>query len=772
MEWNSDDLLWHWLRQGWNYRGIGHLPVVEQNWHGARIKREMDMILGKDLADFMLFTSDTIRWAKDNGVAIGPGRGSTAASDVAYMTRITEINPWRYPGMIFERFLDVTRHDPPDIDVDCSDEERYKVYDYIAYKYGAECVGHIGNFVRYRAKNSLQDVATVYKIPLSAKETVSNLAIERSGGDSRADATLEDTFEMFPAAKEVLKTWPNLAKASRLESDVRGMSVHACGLMVANSPLTDICAIYEKDGERTLSIDKYDAEYVGALKLDFLGLSTMGMIARCLRMTGLTLEDLYAIPDTDRRAIEVFRSGDVIGVFQFEGRATRLVNRDVHPDNFMHITDINALSRPGPLFSGQTAEYIEVRHGRKRATPLHPIVDEITKDTYGQMIYQEHILRCLKEVGDLDWTNVHHIRRIIAKKAGQAAFQQNFDAFADGAQRLHGIDRELAERIWNRLVTAGTYAFNIAHAVSYSMLAFWTAWLKANYPVEFYAASLTKAAGNNETQFRLMRDALAHSIDVRPPSLQHSNATWQAVPDIGLVAGWRQIPKIGPAIAERIENAGRGYGFDDWIELRAIPGIGDKTIARMEEWTLAKDPFGLYRTERRLASVKRFLRGQGKGSAPLPTHDGEQLAGMNVKQRQPGEKWKQGPRVIYMGMVRKVEYKDIVEDERSRTGKEIEEILAEIKRPDLIKRATLHCFDTSDEEVYARVNRYQFPKLQKRLGTIRANHDVVVVLGNRIGGFGTPIAVERIWVFDPDLYDPTGRQSSQDRSHKCRRHGS
>jgi len=746
---DSDDLLWYWLRQGWNYRRIGRLPQVEQDWHGARIRREMDMILGKDLADFMLFTSDTIRWAKDNDVAIGPGRGSTAASDVAYMTRITEINPWKYPGMIFERFLDVTRHDPPDIDVDCSDEERFKVYDYIAYKYGAECVGHIGNFVRYRAKNSLADVSTVYRIPLYAKEAVANLAIERSGGDSRADATLEDTFEMFPAAKAVLDEYPDLAKASRLESDVRGMSVHACGLMVANSPLTDVCAVYEKDGERVLSIDKYDAEYVGVLKLDFLGLSTMGMISRCLRMTGLTLEDLYAIPDTDPRAIEIFRSGDVVGVFQFEGRATRLVNRDVHPDHFMHITDINALSRPGPLFSGQTAEYIEVRHGRKRATPLHPIVDEITKDTYGQMIYQEHILRCLKEVGDLSWTNVHHIRRIIAKKAGQAAFQQNFDEFAEGAKRLHNIDREMAEKIWNRLVTSGTYAFNIAHAVSYSMLAFWTAWLKANYPVEFYAASLAKATVA-DTQFRLMRDALAHSIDVKPPSLQLSRATWQAVPNVGLVAGWRQMPKVGPAIAERIEAFGGHYGFDDWIELKAIPGLGDKTIARMEEWTLAKDPFGLYRTEKRLSSVRRFLRGPGKGLAPLPTHSGDQLAAMTVDQHHTHKIWRFGKQVIYMGMVRKVEYKDIVEDERSRTGKEVEEILKTIKRPDLIKRATLHCYDVGDEEVYARVNRFRFPTIQGKLGTIKINHDVVIISGNRISGFGTPITVDEIWVFDPD----------------------
>jgi DNA polymerase-3 subunit alpha len=745
----SEELLWAWCRYGWRYRNIGSLPRHDQEWYADHVKYEMSILLERGLADFLLFTSNTIRWGKDHGIPFGPGRGSTAASAVAYLLRITEIPPHKYKGMLFERFIDLTRPDPPDIDVDCSDEDRWRVWEYLEGKYGADMVGHIGNFVRYRGKNSLADVTNVYNIPIWAREGVANLLIERSGGDSRFGSTLEDTFDLFPEAAKIREEYPDIAKACRLEGDVRGMSVHAAGLMVANSPLTDVCAVYEKDGVKVMSIDKYDAEYAGILKLDFLGLTTMGMIARCLRMAGITLEDLYAVPDDDPGAIEVFRQGDVVGVFQFEGRATRLVNRDVRPDHFMHITDINALSRPGPLFSGQTAEYVEVRHGRKQPTSLHPLVDEITKDTYGQIIYQEQILRILKEIGGFDWFSVSQIRRIISKKMGEAAFQMSYQQFADGAATLHGIDAELADRIWRRLVTSGTYSFNIAHAISYSMLAFWTAFLKANFPVEFYAASLAKAS-NADSQFRLMRDALAHSIDVKPPSLEYSRATWRPVKGVGLVAGWQQIPKIGEKTALRIDEMAGDYGFDDWIEMKAIPGIGDKTIARMEEWTLAKDPFGLYKTERRLNAVRRFLRGPGKGQAPFPTHDGDTLVGMKVKQRLPGQKWVQGPRVIYMGMVKLIEYKDIVEDERSRSGKEVEEILKEIKRPDLIKRATLHCYDVSDEEVYARVNRFQFPKLQRRLATIRPNRDVVIILGNRIAGFGTPITIERVWVLDPD----------------------
>jgi DNA polymerase-3 subunit alpha len=752
----AEELLWKWLRFGWEYRNIGERPQEHRDWYADRVRYEMELILERGLADFFLFTSDTIRWGKDHGIPFGPGRGSTAASVVAWLLRITEIDPHRYPMMVFERFLDLSRPDPPDIDVDCSDEHRYLVWQYLEGKYGKECFGHIGNFVRYRGKNSLKDVARVYDIPPWATEIVANLLIERSGGDSRFDATLGDTFDMFPAAQDILLEYPDLIKATRLEGDVRGMSVHAAGLVIANSPLTDICAVYTKNGSQVMSIDKYDAEYVGALKLDFLGLSTMGMIARCLEMAGLTLEDLYAIPDTDPGAVSIFSTGDVIGVFQFEGRATRLVNRDVHPDHFQHITDVNALSRPGPLFSGQTAEYVDVRHGRKKAQPLHPVVDEITKDTYGQIIYQEQILKIVRDVGGFDWTHAGQIRRIISKKLGEAAFNVSYGSFADGAERLHGIDRELADRIWKRLVTSGTYSFNIAHAISYSMLAFWTAWLKANYPLEFYAASLAKA-GKEETRFRLMRDALAHSIDIKPPVARHSRQTW--VPHhytaergerrMEILAGWNQVPKIGDKIAARIDAARPASGWGSFYDLTVVPGIGDRTAERMAEFAAANDPFGLYRTERKLASVNRWLRRQKE--VPQPTHNGEQLASIEVvRNADRGRRFAPGPWVVYEGVVRRVEYKDIVEDERSRSGREVEEILAELKRPDLIKRATLHMYDTSDEEVYGRVNRWKFPHLQRKLGTIHVNHDVVVIAGYRIAGFGTPVMIEKIWVIDPE----------------------
>lgn len=763
----SEDLLIQWCRFGWKFRQIGRRPKAEQEWYAARVKYELDLMISKDLADFFLATSDMVRWAKDKGILVGPGRGSVAASVVSWFLRITEVDPIRYPSLLFERFIDVTRTDPPDIDLDFEDERRHEVFEYMAQRYGAECVGSVANFIRYRAKNSLVDVARVYQIPHGAKQAVSDLIVERSGGDSRFDSSLQDTVEMFPTAAKIFEVFPDLWKATSLEGNVRGMSIHAAGMIVANSPLTDICAVYERDGRAVLSIDKYDVEYAGALKMDCLGLTTMGMIARCLEMTGLTLDDLYDIPDDDPGALAVFKKGDVTGIFQFEGRATRLVNRDVSPDNFFEVVDINALSRPGPLFSGTTAEYCDVKHGRRDPERYHDLVDEITKYTRGQLIYQEQILRTVREVGGFDWTNANEIRRIIAKKIGEAAFNVSMGNFIDGAARLHGIKEETARRIWKRLVTSGTYAFVYAHSVSYSIIGLWCAWLKAHYPLEFYAASLARA-GDEEQQFKLLKDAEQHGIGIRPPIVGVSKATWAPRYSKGgaigyedgkftsgtirtgeVIAGYQQIPGIGEVMAKRIYDDKDGFLF--WDDLQRVPGIGPKKVLAMQAFAEQKDPFGLRVTENRLASVRAWLKTQNH--IPKPTHTGTEIAAIYMEQNfgdDAKRTYGEGPEVIYMGIVKTRNMQDIVENRRSRTGEEAADILKTLKRPDLLEYCSLRCFDTTDEEVYLRVNRFTFPRLKRTVEKLAVNHDVVVAVGNRIAGFGTPVMVNKLWVIDPD----------------------
>src|SRR6185312_2277186 len=277
---------------------------------------------------------------------------------------------------------------------------------------------------------------------------------------------------------------------------------------------------------------KKDAEYLGLMKVDFLGLSTMTMIRDCLEMAGLTLDDLYSIPMDDKVTMKAFRRNDVIGIFQFEGRATRLVNRQVKPDNFQELADINGLSRPGPLFSVTTSDYIAIKHGDKRIEKVHPYWDEMTNFTKGQVIYQEQVLKALGDIGGLSVTRVHEIRRIISQKLGEAQFNTSAEDWIAGAERLHGIKRDLGKFMWGRLVTSATYSFNIAHCVSYSMLAFWCMWLKAHYPVEFYCAQLRQIGGKNKddkenNERTLIKDAERHGIRVAGIGPQ-SSLDWRA----------------------------------------------------------------------------------------------------------------------------------------------------------------------------------------------------------------------------------------------------
>lgn len=765
---DSTALLWNWLRQGWKYRGLNDRPQAEQDWYKERVKYEMGLYLSKGLSDFLLFTADAIRWCKNNGVPIGPGRGSSAASVCCWLLRITEIDPIRYPALLFERFLDVTRMDPPDIDVDCSDERRSDLWDYFASKYGAECVGHIANFVRYRGKNSLGDVALVYGVPKVKAEIVSSLIIERSGGDSRFDSSLGDTVEMFPDAKAIFDEYPDLWKATRLEGNTKGMSVHAAGLIVSNRPLTDVCAVYEQKGVQVLSIDKYDVEYANMIKLDFLGLSTMGMIQLCLDMSGLTLEDLYAVRDDNPETLEVFRNGDVTGIFQFEGRATRLINRDVCPSDFNEVCDINALARPGPLFSGTTAEYTEVKHGRREPETYHETVDRITAHTKGCIIYQEQILQIVREVGGFDWTNANEIRRIIAKKIGQAAFQVSMGNFQEGALRLHGIDSQTSERIWKRIVTSGTYAFVYAHSVSYSMLGWWCAWLKVHYPAEFYAASLSKTGKGEFAQrkaFALMRDAQKHGIKVSPPLLNVSTRRWTAhhgAERPAVVAGWEVIPGLGPTIAAKIERWQGEHGeFADWDTLADIPGVGAKSIAKWQEFCEMPDPFRLKHAERVLGKVREALRsGKLRAEPPIPaqTHTGDEMAASDQRskpasgapaRRGQGRKFVKGQEIVYVGIVRAREYQNSAENERSRSGDDMDVILKRMKRPDLQDYCVLRCYDDGEEDVYVRTTRYSFPKFRKQLESIDVGTDIVIVRGRKSPGFGTSVFAEEIWVVEP-----------------------
>lgn len=736
-----------WLNFGWDYRIAQGNTNIEKHpqKYIDRVEHELKLIIDKGFVDYFLVCSDIVRWAKDHQIMVGPGRGSASASVVCYLLRITEIDPIVFDRLMFERFIDPTRSEMPDIDLDFDDERRGEVFDYVEQKYGEAYVGKMANFMRYRGKNSIDDVARVYHIPKWEAEKVKKLIIERGGGDSREGNSLEDTFATFPRAQEVLDRHPNLANAVRLEGNYRGMGVHAAGLVISNTPITDSCATYTKTtaGVETsvVAYDKKDSKYVGFLKLDILGLSTMNVIANAAKFVGMTVEDVYNIPIDDEEVMDAFRRADVAGIFQFEGRATRLVCRDVAPDSFQELVDINSLSRPGPLFSGTTANYCDIKHGRAQPIRLHRIVSRETRQTRGQIIFQEQILRIIRQVGGLPMDRVHEIRQVISQKLGEAQFNTFFDKFAAGAQEMHGIDHELALRIWRFVVTSATYTFVTAHSTGYSLIAWWAMWFKVHHPAAFYAARLRKEADDYK-RTKLIKNATRSRIKVVPPDPLFSEISWTPEYRNTVRAGFIQIPGVGPKTAQAIRDyleSTHWTAAPTWDDLINVKGIGPKTVEKIKSFASDPDPFGVNRIHKILDDVREDLR-NGKFGLPAPTHTSDDMAEVEGTYD-----------VIWVGIPLSKEYKDIVEDERARTDKDTEEILASIKDPHLTKLCVIKCIDDGEEDVHCRINRWAFPRFADRLEDLRTNgKDVLIVAGRKRDGFGTNIIVDDMWALELD----------------------
>lgn len=723
-----------WINDGWKYRGFSRLAPKERERYVERCKYEMSLIEQKEFVDYFLVISDAVRYAKDNGVPVGPARGSAAASLVCYLLRITEVDPMHFPTLIFERFIDLNRHDLPDIDLDFDDERRYMVRDYLVAKYGEDRVGNIGTYTRYKGKNSIDDVARALRIPSGAAEELKGLAIERSSGDLRASNTLEDTIEMFPRAREIVEEYPDLLNALKLEGNVRGMSVHAAGLVIANEPLQNFCAVYtrkDSSGEevKVVSLDKWGAEYLNVMKFDALGLKTMGMIRIALEEIGMTLEDLYRVPLDDEDTIQGFRDGDVVGIFQFDGRAMRSVNTGVSPDNFMEVCDCNALARPGPLHSGATADYIDAKHGRKKPAHYHDLVDEITKHTQFQVVYQEQILQIVRSLGRFSWEEAARIRKIISKKRGETEFRTMRDKFISGAAE-EGLDEDQADKVFGMLATAGAYAFNAAHCVSYGMLAYWTMWLKRNHPVAFYVASLRKCGGDikgKERQAQLLRDARKKGVKVGSLKLNRSGRSWTVDGDY-IRPGFVQMHGIGDKMADRFLQAREELGgrFNGWVDLKNIHGIGPAKIKAIKEFINNPDPFELDLLSNTIRKVKQELydgiEGEIPGSfLPSPSHRSIDV---------PYDRTPENVPVVWLGVIRNRNLKDLFESHYSKTGEHLD---PSTQKDPHLKEWVVMLGEDETEPIVVTVNRWQYRRFKDTIWSIEQGKDLVLVRGVKYG---------------------------------------
>lgn len=511
----------------------------------ARLRREIDLIMEKDFADYFFVLSDLINWSKQH-MLVGPARGSSCGSLVCYLLGITDIDPLPY-GLIFERFIDVTRKDLPDIDVDFQDNRRDLAFQYLAEKYGRENVARLGTISRYKAKSAIGESAKVLNIPPWETTDLKNSIIERSSGDSRAAFCILDTFNDTEIGQFFLKKYPAMAISAKMEAHARHHGMHAAGVVITEKPLMNYVA--RDTRTNTIQIDKYDAEKINLLKIDALGLSTLTVIDDCLTSIGMQREDLLHIPMDYGPAFEILRNQLWCGIFQFEGYTLQSIARRFHIDSFTDIAALTALARPGPFASGATAEWVLRRSGKKQIEYLHPLTKEITEETYGLIIYQEQVMRIVREIGNLSWEDTSTLRKAMSHSLGIEYFDQFWMKFREGALEL-GLEETLARKIWDSVNTMGSWAFNKSHSVAYGHLSYWCCYLKSKWPLEFALATL-KHAKSSDSVIRYLRELDRIDQKFKAFDKEMSEIDWSIKNNI-LYGGLINVRGIGLKTAEWI----------------------------------------------------------------------------------------------------------------------------------------------------------------------------------------------------------------------------
>ena len=456
---DKKDKLYQMCTDGMKMRNL----IGKKNYE-ERMEYEFDLIVKKNYIDYFLIFADLVNWAKNNSILVGPARGSSAGSLICYLTKITEVDPIIH-NLIFERFIDINREDLPDIDVDFEDEKRPLVKQYLENKYGKDKVGQLATFSTFKGKSIIGDFGRIYQLPYGVETKLKSIIIERSGGDSRASFTIEDTFKQFDLAKQYLKEYPFLIYAKEFEGQLRNMSSHASGIIMSNEPLNNFCAIYKNKGETVISIDYHDASKIGLVKFDILGLNTLTSIAKAIELikkrTGKEI-DIYNLTLNDKKVYEGFKNPKkLFGIFQFDGQAVNQVCRQVLPETFEELTAINALSRPGPMHGKDldldepiTSVYIARKWGDIPWKTSHKLLENITKDTQGVVIYQEQVMRTMREIGDMSWKDTAEIRKLISRSMGVERFNNFKEKFAQGAKKK-GLTEQEIDQIWLSICTFG-----------------------------------------------------------------------------------------------------------------------------------------------------------------------------------------------------------------------------------------------------------------------------------------------------------------------------
>jgi DNA polymerase-3 subunit alpha len=608
---NEAEELRHQAREGLKMRLDGLTLSAPEEDYWKRLEFELDIIEKMGFPGYFLIVSDFIKWGKAHGIPVGPGRGSGAGSLVAWVLTITDLDPLRF-GLLFERFLNPERVSMPDFDVDFCQERREEVISYVQEKYGRDRVAQIITFGSLQARAVLRDVGRVMQLPLGLVDRLCKMV----PNNPAAPVTLAQAIDIEPRLRQARDEDPNVANclnvALQLEGLFRNASTHAAGVVIGDRPLTQLTPLY-KDPRSDLPATQFNMKWVesaGLVKFDFLGLKTLTVLDRAvkhLKKRGFEI-DLGKLPFDDTKTYELLASGQTVGVFQLESQGMRDTLRKMRCGSIEEITALISLYRPGPMDNIDT--FVDCKFGRKPVDTLHPSLETVLKETYGVIVYQEQVMQIAQILAGYSLGEADLLRRAMGKKKKEEMDLQKI-RFVSGAKEKN-VPEEQSGSIFELVAKFAGYGFNKSHAAAYAFISYQTAWLKANAPVEFFAASMSLDLSNTDKLAVFHQDARRFGITVRAPDVNRSGADFEvengevlyalgAIRNVGLDAmkhlvavreeggPFRDlfdfVERIDPRQVNKraIENLARAGAFDSFHKNRAqIVASADVLIAHAQ----------------------------------------------------------------------------------------------------------------------------------------------------------------------------------------------
>ncbi|MDR1523418.1 MAG: DNA polymerase III subunit alpha [Endomicrobium sp.] len=574
-------------------------PDLKQE-HKERLKQELSVINRMGFASYFLIVSDFVKYSKDHGISVGPGRGSGAGSMVAYTLGITDICPLNY-DLLFERFLNPDRRSMPDLDIDFADSGRDEVVKYVRQKYGEDKCAQIITFGSMQARLVIKDVARVLGFTPTESNNIAKLIPQNT---SIKDA-LETSIDLAKLVKSDEKIARLISISRKLEGLKRHTGVHAAGMVIANEEITNYSPLAK--GSKDIITTQYDGvvlPQLGLLKVDFLGLRTLTIIDDSIKFIHKNNPDfnLNDIPLDDNKTFQLLDEAKTMGVFQLESRGLRDLIRKLKPSSIDDIIALIALYRPGPMGSGMLDDFVDRKHGKTAITYDHPLQEPILKSTYGVILYQEQVMKISVALAGFTPGEADNLRKAMSKKIPEVIEKQR-EKFINGAKQK-GIDRKISEKIFNNIAAFAGYGFNKSHAAAYGIVSYRTAYLKANYPLEYLTALLNSEIGrstikdNEESKLMMyLDDAEISGIKILPPDVQYCDGEFK-IEDKNIRFGLLAVKNVGEGLTESIEKArimsGSFQKFKDWDDF--LQKIDLKSTNKKALESLAKagafDSFG------------------------------------------------------------------------------------------------------------------------------------------------------------------------------------